>query len=97
MRTVGKKWPSGIGPDRQAICSYCGVQWRRSQLTRDASGNLACPDDASGLDVVSLSEGNARMMRSQRPKTVGPVDGSYDTFVCPPSPGFINPNGPPRS
>lgn len=95
MRTVGRRWPEGIGPDRQALCSYCGVQWRRSQLTRDASQNLACPDCAPGLDIVSLSEGNARLMRSQQPKVVGPVDGSYDTFICPPSPGFIDPNGPP--
>lgn len=78
------------------MCSYCGVQWRRSQLRRDASQNLACPDCAPGLDVVSLSEGNARLMRSQQPKVVGPNDGAYDTFVCPPSPGFIDPNGPPK-
>lgn len=95
MRTIGRKWPVGIGPDRQATCSYCGVQWLRSQLRRDASGNLACPDDAPGLDVVSLSEGNARLMRSQAPRYAGPDDGAYDDFACPPDPGFIDPNGPP--
>ena len=93
MRTIGKRWPVGIGPDRQALCSYCGTPWRRSQLRKDASGNLACPSDASGLDVVSLSEGNARLMRSQAPREIGPVDGGADTFVCPPFPGFIDPNG----
>jgi hypothetical protein len=77
------------------LCSYCGVQWRRSQLRRDASGNLACPDEGPGLDVVSLSEGNARLMRSQQPKVIGPIDGSFDVFDCPPSPGFVNANGPP--
>jgi len=44
--------------------------------------------------VVSLSEGNAQLMRSQQPKEIGPVDGGYDTFVCPPFPGFKDPNGP---
>ncbi len=77
------------------MCSYCGVQWRRSQLRRDAAGNLACPDDAPGLDVVSLSEGNARMMRSQAPRSVGPSDGAFDDFVSPADPGFVDPNGPP--
>jgi hypothetical protein len=95
MRTIGKRLPAGHGPDRCAICSYCGVQWLRSQLRRDASGNLACPDDAPGLDVVSLSEGNARLMRSQGPRSIGPNDGGYDYFVSPPDPGFIDPNGPP--
>lgn len=94
MRTIGKKWPVGIGPDRQALCSYCGVQWRRSQLCRDRSENLACPDCAPGLDVVSLSEGNAELMRSQAPREIGPVDGGFDSFVSPPSPGFVDPNGP---
>ena len=79
-----------------ALCSYCGVQWFRSQLTRDASQNLACPDCAPGLDIVSLTEGNARMMRSQAPRSVGPSDGNFDQFICPPSPGFVNPNGPPK-
>ncbi len=92
MRTIGRRWPVGIGPDRQAICSYCGAQWRRSQLRRDASGNLACPDEGPGLDIVSLSEGNARLMRSQAPRDPGPNDGAYDRFVCPPDPGFVDPN-----
>lgn len=42
---------------------------------------------------MSLSEGNARLMRSQQPKVVGPVDGSFDDFVSPPDPGFVDPNG----
>ena len=84
-----------MGPNRVALCSYCGVQWFRSQLTRDASQNLACPDCAPGLDIVSLTEGNARLMRSQRPKTGAPADGNFDQFTSPPSPGFVDPNGPP--
>jgi hypothetical protein len=75
------------------MCSYCGVQWRRSQLHRDRSENLACPDCAPGLDVVSLSEGNAELMRSQQPKEIGPVDGGFDSFISPPSPGFKDPGG----
>lgn len=93
MRTIGRRFPEGIGPDRVALCSYCGVQYRRSQLTRDASQNLACPDCAPGLDIVSLTEGNARLMRSRQPKTVGPADGNFDEFTSPPDPGFVNPNG----
>lgn len=95
MRTYGKRLRPGGGPDRTALCSYCGALYLRSQLTRDPSGNLACPTDARGLDKVSLDLGNARLMRSQQPKVIGPVDGSADTFVPGPSPGFINPNGPP--
>lgn len=95
MRTIGRRWPEDAGPDRQALCSYCGVQWRRSELTRDPSQNLACPDCAPGLDVVSLSEGNARLMRSRQPKSVGPTDGNFDQFTPPPDPGFVAPNGPP--
>src|SRR5690348_15913111 len=93
MRTIGQRLRDGERPGRVALCSYCGVAWHRSKLVRDASGNLACPDDAAGLDVVSLSEGNARMMRSQAPRDVGPSDGSGDVFVCPQSPGFVDPNG----
>lgn len=97
MRTISRRLPEGHGPNRVALCSYCGVQYFRSQLTRDASANLACPDCAPGLDIVSLTEGNARLMRSRQPKTVGPSDGNYDQFISPPSPGFVNPNGPPPS
>jgi hypothetical protein len=68
------------------MCSYCGVQWRRSQLRRDASQLLACPDCDTGLDVVSLSEGNARAMRSQAPRTVGDMDGNWDHDVFVPKP-----------
>lgn len=95
MRTIGRRLTEGHGPDRVALCSYCGVAWLRSELTRDPSGNLACPDDAPGLDILSLTEGNARLMRSRQPKTVGPSDGNADQFTSPPSPGFIDPNGPP--
>jgi hypothetical protein len=41
------------------FCDYCGVKWRRSQCTRDASGRLACPDDRKGKDELTLSEENA--------------------------------------
>lgn len=46
--------------------------------------------------MVSLSEGNARLMRSQAPRSVGPNDGGFDRFISPPDPGFVNPNGPPE-
>lgn len=60
MITVGKRWPrSAKGRDYCAHCDYCGVRWRRSKLTRDASGKLACPDDRRGRDHVTLSQANA--------------------------------------
>jgi hypothetical protein len=78
VKTISKHWPRNAPRgDRPAICGYCGVQWRRSQLRRDRSGLLACPDDRKGLDVVSLAEGNARLARRRRPAT-GPDDGHYD-------------------
>ena len=40
--------------------------WRRSQLVRKADGTLACPDDARGMDVVTLAEGNAEAQRFRR-------------------------------
>jgi hypothetical protein len=42
------------------------VQWRRSQLVRKADGLLYCPDDASGMDVVSLAEGNAQAAETRQ-------------------------------
>ena len=60
MRTIGHRWPSTAPQgDRAVFCDYCGVKWRRSQCTRDASGRLACPDDRKGKDELTLSEENA--------------------------------------
>lgn len=61
MRTIGRHWPgSAPSGDYPAICDYCGVKWRRSQLRRDRAGKLYCPDEGSGRDAVTLAQGNAR-------------------------------------
>lgn len=61
MRTISYHRPrNSPRGDTVSICDYCGVEWYRSRLRRDRSGNLACPDDVSGLDRVTLSEGNAK-------------------------------------
>jgi hypothetical protein len=59
MITVGRKWPKSARGDYCAHCDYCGVRWRRGQMTRDASGKLACPDDARGRDDYTLGMLNA--------------------------------------
>lgn len=63
------------------MCSYCGVAYYRSELRRDASGNLACPEDQRGRDSVTLNEGNAAALLSRRlPGQTGmPTDGTVDS------------------
>lgn len=34
--------------------------WPRNRMRRDRSGLLACPDDMTGRDAVTLDAGNAR-------------------------------------
>jgi hypothetical protein len=36
-------------------CDICGFVWKRYDLRRRADGLLACPDDASETDPVTLS------------------------------------------
>ena len=65
MRTIGRRWPvDAPRGDYQAPCSYCGVVWRRSQLTKDESGNYACPDEGAGRDAAALAKGNARAAKA---------------------------------
>lgn len=79
MRTIGRHWskkaPRG---DFQAICDYCGVQWRRSQLVRDRAGLLACPDDQRGKDAVTLSQENALAAGEPRGPMMIRDGGNYD-------------------
>lgn len=90
MRTIGRKRSHRSPPgDTVRACSYCGIPWYRSQLVRDASGNLACPDDQRGRDVVTLNEGNLAWYSSRRmPGERGmPADGTVprkSTDVAPP-------------
>jgi hypothetical protein len=37
-------------------CAYCGAKWFRSELKRDGSGKLYCPDEGDGLDTVTLGK-----------------------------------------
>lgn len=99
MRTIGRKRdPRSPRGDVERLCGYCGVAYLRSELRRDASGILACPDELPGLDVVTLSEGNAELASQKRMGNFeAPSDGSIDSRNTVPSPGFVNPNGPPAT
>lgn len=75
--TIGKRWPaSAPRGDSAALCDYCGVQWRRSQLRRDGDGKLACPDEGSGRAVNELARLNAQGPANRR---VRPVSSKVDT------------------
>lgn len=43
----------------QTTCDYCGITWYRSDLIRDESGLLACPDDQEGRSTATLDRLNA--------------------------------------
>lgn len=43
------------------MCDVCGVEWLHSDLVRDASGILRCPDDRAGRDAVTIAEIEAGM------------------------------------
>ncbi len=83
MPSIGSKWPKDAPLwDYQAMCDYCGVQYRRSELGGpDRSGNLSCVAtcrDYEGRDVVSLSEANARGVDEYRYDTAIRRQGNYD-------------------
>lgn len=49
MRTIGRHLGRRrTNGDYQAACDYCGADWHRSKMVRDAAGLLACPDDKAG-------------------------------------------------
>lgn len=93
MRTIGKHW-YGPGGDFQSLCDYCGVQWRRSQLHRDGSGLLACPDEGRGLDTVTLSKGNAETASERRLGRYVRDGANWDFDKSPPAPPFVPANSP---
>lgn len=79
LKTIRRHWPTTtVRGDYQGLCDYCGVQWRRSQLIRDASGKLACPDDQAGLDEVTLTEANAAAAGQNRQISVFNDGANYD-------------------
>jgi len=94
-RTITAKRSHKSPPgDTRKLCSYCGIAWYRSQLFRDAAGNLVCPDDRRGRDVVTLSEGNAQALANKRQigQTSMPNDGTVDSPSADVYPGFVNAN-----
>lgn len=71
MRTMSRKYSPLPGPpgERRATCDYCGFKWYRSDMRRDASGLLACPDDMEGRDAVTLNRLNSQGTRDvKRPR-----------------------------
>lgn len=62
MRTMPRKYGRLPGPpgERRVVCDYCGITWYRSACRRDMSGLLACPDDQSGRDTMTLDRANAQ-------------------------------------
>jgi hypothetical protein len=78
--TVGRRWPkSAPRGDSQAICGYCGVQWRRSQLWRDQDGLLVCPDEGPGRSEGELAEANAGRAAQASSNRVSPASYQVDT------------------
>src|SRR5688572_17317190 len=76
--TIGRRWP-GTAPrgDFACSCDICGVVWRRSELTKDADGNLRCPEDAPGRATLELDRANARGALARG--RVKPQSGKIDT------------------
>ncbi len=78
-KTITRHWPKKAPRgDFQQICSYCGVQWRNSQLVKDRSGLWACPDDVRGRDTVTLDEGNATYARQRHGTVYVREGGNFD-------------------
>ena len=94
-RTVSKHRPNDSPRgDVTRTCGYCGVEWHRSKLRRDAAGILACPDDQPGLDAVTLSEGNAELGGHRRMgQYTNESDGGIDPPNTTPAPPFVAPDG----
>lgn len=67
-------------------CDLCGARWMRSKMFRDRSGRLRCPDDADGLDPVSLDRANAEAAQQRQPPS--PHDGGpWDNRISTPATG----------
>lgn len=70
MRTIPRHYPHDyVRPgERQAMCAYCDGRWYRSEMRRDPSGHLTCPDcDDGGRDTVTLDRARATGAASGRP------------------------------
>lgn len=72
--TMPRRYGELPGPpgERRVACDYCGMTWYRSDLRRDPTGFLACPDDQQGRDVVTLDRANrAHLERALRRRPPG--------------------------
>lgn len=79
--TIGRHWKRPPKGDFQSECAYCGVRWRRSELTRDSAGLLRCPDEGDGHDSTALSALNAEAYRmSSLEQMDGPAKGEPKTY-----------------
>jgi hypothetical protein len=75
VRSIPRRYPHEhvLPGERQDMCAYCGARWYRSELRRDASGYLICPDDDDGgRDRVTLDRGNAAA--AMRPRLPPPEE-----------------------
>lgn len=61
----------------RSVCSYCGASWYTDDLRRDRAGNLVCPNEGDGRDVVALGEDNARASAAFRPPEANSPQGPY--------------------
>ena len=83
MPTITRHRPksSPVG-DYQAMCSYCGVTYLRSELWKDESGKLVCRDEGNGRSDVALSrelaQDAARPKRTHVPQDGFPMDHNDD-------------------
>lgn len=98
MRTIGRHWPKSARGDYAALCDYCSVRYRRSQLVKLPNGYFACSgpgtnDDAKGRDERTLDELNALEIETRWHPT--PHRGGNFDFMPPPPPEPEPPPPPP--
>lgn len=91
MRTIGKHHPDGRVSNYTALCAYCGVRYYRSELKKDMSGNLVCPDEGNGRSMLALDTMVAAQSAWRGNQQGVKRDGTDDeTQESPPTP--FNPN-----
>jgi len=89
MKTIGRhiRQPHVPG-DFEAVCDICGATWLRSDLRKDGTGQLRCPDDQGERDRVTIAKANASIAaragsRSWRIKEGRKRDSNRDYLTTP--------------
>ena len=84
MRTITRHRPrSSPKGDYVTFCGYCGAAYYRSQLYRDEAGQLVCPSEGIGLDVIATENANHSLYKEwERSDHDGPED-PLNTDVAP--------------